>query len=76
MGETSHIDRFVLDHLPQPGQQPHLIFSLPELAYPARLNAAAELLRRQGAQVCGNRGVKVLTLYCLCRHLLGWCPRV
>jgi 2-aminobenzoate-CoA ligase len=46
MGETSHIDRFVLDHLPQPGQQPHLIFSLPELAYPARLNAAAELLRR------------------------------
>jgi 2-aminobenzoate-CoA ligase len=46
MGETSHIDRFVLDHLPQPGQQPDLIFSLPELTYPARLNAAAELLRR------------------------------
>jgi len=46
MGETSHIDRFVLDHLPPPEQQPDLIFGLPELAYPERLNAAAELLRR------------------------------
>ena len=46
MGETSHIDRFVLDHLPPHEQQPDLIFNLPELAYPARLNAAAELLRR------------------------------
>ena len=46
MGETSHIDRFVLDHLPPPEQQPELIFNLPELAYPERLNAAAELLRR------------------------------
>jgi 2-aminobenzoate-CoA ligase len=46
MGETSHIDRFVLDHLPPPEQHPDLIFSLPELAYPERLNAAAELLRR------------------------------
>ena len=46
MGETSHIDRFVLDHLPLSAQQPDLIFNLPELAYPERLNAAAELLRR------------------------------
>ncbi len=49
MGETSHIDRFVLDHLPPSPQQPDLIFSLPELAYPERLNAAAELLRRAHA---------------------------
>ena len=46
MGVTAHIDRFVLDHLPPPGQQPEFIFDLPELAYPDRLNAAAELLRR------------------------------
>ncbi|MDP1777759.1 MAG: AMP-binding protein, partial [Brevundimonas sp.] len=46
MGETSHIDRFVRDHLPPSAQQPDLIFSLPELAYPERLNAATELLRR------------------------------
>ena len=46
MARTAHIDRFVLDHLPPPEQQPQLIFSLPELAYPERLNAGAELLRR------------------------------
>jgi len=46
MGETSHLDRFVLEHLPPIEQQPDLIFSLPELAYPERINAAAELLRR------------------------------
>ncbi len=46
MGTSAHIDRFVLDHLPTADQQPDLIFSLPELAYPDRLNAATELLRR------------------------------
>ena len=46
MAVTAHIDRFVLDHLPPPEQQPEFIFGLPELAYPERLNAAAELLRR------------------------------
>ena len=46
MGESGHIDRFVLDHLPPPEQQPDFIFDRPELAYPDRLNAAAELLRR------------------------------
>ncbi|MBU1540528.1 MAG: AMP-binding protein [Alphaproteobacteria bacterium] len=46
MGASAHIDRFVLDHLPPADQQPELIFDLPELAYPPRLNAGAELLRR------------------------------
>lgn len=46
MGTSAHIDRFVLDHLPPAGLWPDLIFDLPELIYPARLNAAAELLRR------------------------------
>lgn len=46
MAETAHLDRFVLDHLPPESQQPELIFSLPELAYPERLNAGVELLRR------------------------------
>ncbi len=46
MGHSAHLDRFVLDHLPPPEQQPDLIFSLPELAYPERVNAATELLRR------------------------------
>ena len=46
MGNSAHVDRFVLDNLPPPEQQPDLIFSLPALQYPARLNAATELLRR------------------------------
>lgn len=46
MENSAHVDRFVLDNLPPPEQQPELIFSLPELQYPERLNAATELLRR------------------------------
>ena len=46
MGTSAHIDRFVLDHLPPPERQPEFVFSLPELAYPERLNAGVELLRR------------------------------
>ncbi|MBU3973223.1 MAG: AMP-binding protein, partial [Alphaproteobacteria bacterium] len=46
MGTSAHIDRFVLDHLPLADQQPELIFDRPELAYPERLNAGVELLRR------------------------------
>ena len=46
MGISAHLDRFVLDHLPPADQQPDLIFDLPELIYPERLNAGVELLRR------------------------------
>lgn len=46
MGATAHIDRFVLDHLPPKDQQPDFVFDRPELAYPDRLNAGVELLRR------------------------------
>jgi 2-aminobenzoate-CoA ligase len=41
---TAHVDTFARDHLPPPGQWPELRFDLPELAYPERLNCAAELL--------------------------------
>lgn len=37
-------DSFVRDRLPPPEQQPDFLFTLPELRYPERLNAAAELL--------------------------------
>ena len=46
MGESAHVDRFVLERLPPPEQQPEFIFDLPELQYPPRLNAGVELLRR------------------------------
>lgn len=42
---TAHVDTFARDHLPPPGQWPELRFDLPELAYPERLNCAAELLQ-------------------------------
>ena len=38
-------DRFVEDRLPPPDQLPEFRFDLPELQYPDRLNAAAELLK-------------------------------
>ena len=42
MGTSAHIDRFVFDHLPPEDQQPELVFDLPELAYPDRLNAGGD----------------------------------
>lgn len=55
MAESAHVDRFVLERLPPPGQQPDFIFDLPELQYPARLNGAAELLRR-ATEAAGPEG--------------------
>jgi 2-aminobenzoate-CoA ligase len=46
MTETAHVDTFVRDRLPPIGQQPEFLFTLPELCYPERLNAAAELIER------------------------------
>ena len=44
MTHTAHLDTFALDHLPPRDEWPEMIFELPELVYPPRLNAAAELL--------------------------------
>lgn len=41
---SAHIDTFTRDNLPPPDQWPDLVFTLPELRYPTRLNATAELL--------------------------------
>ena len=38
-------DRFVEDRLPPPELLPEYRFDLPEVQYPERLNAAAELLK-------------------------------
>ncbi|HTU11402.1 MAG TPA: AMP-binding protein [Allosphingosinicella sp.] len=40
-------DSFIRDRLPPPDAQPEFLFTLPELAYPERLNAAVELIDRQ-----------------------------
>src|SRR5436305_2110387 len=40
---SAHVDTFCRDHLPPADQWPELTFDLPELRYPARLNAATAL---------------------------------
>ncbi|MBL8386140.1 MAG: AMP-binding protein [Burkholderiales bacterium] len=47
MTHTAHVDTYARDRLPPAAQWPDLVFDLPELQYPPRLNAAAELLDRQ-----------------------------
>ncbi|HEY4374111.1 MAG TPA: AMP-binding protein [Burkholderiales bacterium] len=49
------IDTFARDRLPPKSQWPEFLFPLPGLQYPARLNAAAELLDRAVAEGDGNR---------------------
>lgn len=55
MPYTSHVDTFARDNLPPRELWPELIFELPELQYPPRLNCATELLDRQVAAGLGER---------------------
>src|SRR5919202_2509331 len=54
-GYTAHVDTSALDHLPPREQWPDLIFTLPDLRYPDRLNAAVELLDRHVREGRGDR---------------------
>ena len=55
---SAHVDTFCRDSLPPPELMPHMDYGvLPELAYPSRLNAAAELLDRRIAAGDGERTV-------------------
>ena len=47
MTYTAHEDTFARDNLPPRKAWPELIFDLPELEYPARMNCAVELLDRK-----------------------------
>ncbi|MFM2120604.1 MAG: hypothetical protein RL722_2072, partial [Pseudomonadota bacterium] len=52
---TAHVDGFARARLPAPEALPELIFELPELQFPERLNCATELLDRAVAQGRGDR---------------------
>jgi len=52
---SAHVDRFALEGLPPREQWPELIFELPELQFPERLNCAAELLDARVAAGEGER---------------------
>lgn len=43
---SAHIDTFTRDNLPAPELWPEMLFTLPEVQYPARLNCVSELLDR------------------------------
>ncbi|HET6213315.1 MAG TPA: AMP-binding protein [Micromonosporaceae bacterium] len=46
LAPSAHVDTFTRDNLPPADLWPPLTFTLPELAYPQRLNCAVELLDR------------------------------
>ncbi|MYQ79017.1 MULTISPECIES: AMP-binding protein [unclassified Streptomyces] len=52
---SAHIDGFAREHLPPVEQWPELLFELPELRYPDRLNCAAELLDRTADRLGPDR---------------------
>ncbi len=52
---SAHLDQFARQHLPPFDQWPDLVFDLPELQYPARLNCVAELLDKAVAEGRGAR---------------------
>lgn len=46
LSPSAHTDTFARDNLPPVAEWPELVFDLPELDYPSRLNCAEELLDR------------------------------
>ena len=55
MHRSAHVDQFARDNLPPQEEWPALNFTLPELAYPERLNCAVQLLDRHVAEGRGGR---------------------
>ena len=55
MTETAHVDTFARDREPPHDQWPELVFDLPELRYPERMNCASELLGGAIARGQGDR---------------------
>jgi 2-aminobenzoate-CoA ligase len=53
--DPAHVDTFVRDHLPPLADQPDFLFTLPELQYPGRLNAATAFVDRWIAEGHGDR---------------------
>lgn len=55
MAFSGHVDRFAEEHLPPPELMPELLFDLPGLHYPERMNAASSLLDRHVHEGNGAR---------------------
>jgi 2-aminobenzoate-CoA ligase len=55
MSATVHVDTFARDRMPASEAMPELLFDLPELQYPDRMNAAERLLDRHVREGNGSR---------------------
>jgi 2-aminobenzoate-CoA ligase len=55
METSAHVDTFARDNLPPRDAWPELVFELPELQYPPRLNCGVELLDRAVERGWGGR---------------------
>ncbi|MGH8519581.1 MAG: AMP-binding protein, partial [Panacagrimonas sp.] len=55
MSYSAHVDTFARDNLPPRPLWPELLFELPELRYPARMNCATELLDKPVTRGHGHR---------------------
>ena len=55
MQTTAHVDTFARDNLPPRDAWPELLFEIPELQYPARMNCGVELLDRAVERGWGDR---------------------
>jgi 2-aminobenzoate-CoA ligase len=77
MSGTAHVDTFARDNLPPREQWPELIFELPELQYPARMNCAAELLDGAVARGWGDRiAIRAPDGQCTYRQLMAQANRI
>ncbi len=55
LAQSAHVDTFARDHLPPTEAWPELVFDLPGLQYPTRLNCAVELLDAVIDRLGGDR---------------------
>jgi 2-aminobenzoate-CoA ligase len=56
MTPSAHVDTFARDNLPPQDQWPELLFEVPEVRYPARMNCAVELIDRH---LAAGRGAAI-----------------
>ncbi|MFZ6767087.1 benzoate-CoA ligase family protein [Undibacterium sp. Di26W] len=74
---SAHLDTFAFDHLPPREQWPELVFSLPELQYPERLNCVADLLDKMCASDhAGSIAIRNQTESWTYSHLLATVNRI
>ena len=55
MERSAHLDNYARDHLPPADEWPEFLLDSPDVAYPARMNCAVELVDAMVARGHGER---------------------